>query len=235
MNRGLYNNTSAILTINKNMNTHTQNISNVNTVGYKHDKYHNKTFNEVMISYKSENLGTLPTKIGVDEIQTIFKQGPLMSTGKSTDLALAGDGFFSVETENGIAYTRNGSFHVDANGFLVNDEGHYVLGENGRIQIPDVKNIAISKEGNIIANGSVIDKLAVVNLSNAEKIGNSYYTGESQPSSNTTVHQGYLEGSNVDMSQELTDVIILQRLLSMNSKAIQTHDSLNEKIIKSLG
>ena len=229
MNRGLYNSTSAILTINKDMNVKTQNISNVNTNGYKYDKLHTKTFNEMMISYKNKNLGTLPTKIGVEGIQTIFTQGPLINTERTLDLALSGEGFFKIGTGDGnTVYTRDGSFNIDANRYLVNSNGDYVLGENGRIQIPD-KNFSINKEGSIISNGVIIDKIAVVNINNATKTGQNYYTGTNETKSNANINQGYLEGSNVDISTELTDVITLQRLLSMNSKALQTQDILNEK------
>lgn len=235
MNRGLYHNTSALLTINKDMNVKTQNISNVNTHGYKYDKTHTKTFNEVMISYKGQNLGIIPSKIGVEEIQTIFTQGPLIATERILDLGITGEGFFKIDTVDGnTAYTRDGNFHIDSQGYIVNNNGHYLLGEKGRIKIPDGKNISINKEGNIISNGVLIDKISIVNISNANKTGQNYFTGTNEVTSNANVHSGYLEGSNVDISTELTDVITLQRLMTMNTKAIQTHDTLNEKLIKDI-
>lgn len=235
MNRGLYNSASAVLTLNKNMNVKTQNIANMNTVGYKHDNFTNKTFNEVFLSYKSQNLGELPSKIGVGSVDTVYTQGSFMNTERLLDFAISGDGFFKVDLGNGnVAYTRNGSFKIDLNGYLTDDNGHYILGNNGRIQLQSLNNVSVSKDGTIYQNNKMVDKISVVDLENPTKRGNSYFVSSKESPSNSEINQGYLEASNTDVAKELTDVIVIQRHLTSNFKMIQSQDELNKRMIDGL-
>lgn len=235
MNRGLYNSASAIFTLTKNMNVKAQNITNSNTVGYKYDNYTNKTFEEVFLSYKNQDLGKLPSKIGVESVDTVYTQGSFMATDRQLDLAIGGTGFFKVDLGNGeIAYTRNGSFKIDVNGNLTDDNGHYVIGENGKVQIPSLKNLSITRDGKIYSGEKYIDKINTYDLEDPKKRGNSYYVAKNENLSSSEINQGYLESSNTDVGKELSDVIVIQRHMTSNHKMIQAQDELNKRIIDEL-
>lgn len=235
MNRGLYNSASAIFTLTKNLNVKAQNIANVNTAGYKYDNYHNKTFQEVYLNYKNQQLGNLPSKIGVESVETVFTQGTFISTERALDVAIGGTGFLKVDMGNGqYAYTRNGSLKIDLEGYLTDDNGHYLIGNNGRIQLESLKGISIKKDGSVYSNGQYIDKINTYDLENPSKLGNSYFTSSNETLSNSELNQGYLENSNTDIAKELTDVIVLQRHMTSNTKMLQAQDELNKRIIDNM-
>lgn len=236
MNRGLYNSASAILTLHRNMEVRTHNIANVGTTGYKHNNYHNNVFEEVMLSYQGNNLGVLPTRVGIDKISTDFSQGVFTNTQRTLDVAIAGDGYIKVDRGNGIySYTRNGNMKIDKEGFLVDFNGNYIQGQKGRIKLDSDSNISIKSDGTIFSNGSQVDKLYVTALDTPQKQTLTYFTANKETEGDFTVNQGYLEASNVDMSKELVDVISIQRLLTTNSKMLQSEDELNKKMIDSIG
>lgn len=232
MNRGLYNTASAILTLHRNMGVKAHNVANVNTVGYKYENVHNDVFEEVMLSYKGNNLGIMPTRVGIDEITTVYDQGSLMTTERELDVAIQGDGFIKVDRGNGqYSYTKNGSFNMDRDGFLVDFNGNYIIGQNGRINLGDAKQITFKTDGTIVADGKVTDKLYITGLEGIIKQGNTYFRADKEVQTNSSIHQGYLETSNVDSAKELTDIISLQRLITSNTKMLQTQDDLNKKMI----
>lgn len=235
MNRGLYNTASAILSLHRNMDVKAHNISNVNTVGYKYSNVHNDVFEEVMLSYKGNNLGIMPTRVGIDKITTVFDQGNFMTTERKLDVAIQGDGFIKVDRGNGqYSYTRNGSFNIDRDGFLVDFNGNYIIGENGRINLKNAKDITFKPDGTIIADRKVAGKLYITELDGIVKQGNTYFRANKELPTDSSIHQGYLETSNVDSAKELTDIISLQRLITSNTKMLQTQDELNEKMINGI-
>ncbi|EAJ5681454.1 flagellar hook protein FlgE [Campylobacter lari] len=116
------------------------NISNVNTVGFK---YSDVAFKDVFystITTQSYNKGQTGYGSVAGATNDIFEQGPLVSTDNEFDVAIAGKGFFGVSNGNGVYYTRNGAFKPDANGFLVDSNGNYVLGTMN----PSLKEIQLS-------------------------------------------------------------------------------------------
>lgn len=235
MNRGLYNSASAILALNRNMEVRSHNISNVGTVGYKYNNYHNDVFEDVMLSYQGNKVGTLPTRVGIDKISTVLSQGALINTTRQLDVAITGDGYIKVERGNGIySYTRNGNFKIDEQGFLVDFNGNYIMGQNGRINLESAENVTIKNDGSIVQNGSIVDKLYVTALNNPDKQTLTYFTADNEIEGEFSIHQGYLEASNVDMAKEMVDVISIQRLLTTNSKMLQAEDELNKKMIDSI-
>ena len=233
MNKSLYNSASAIFALNRNMEIKSHNISNIDTVGYKYNNYHNGVFEDIMLSHNNKQLGELPTRVGITEISTVFSQGAFMNTERNLDIAIAGDAYIKVDKGNGIpTYTRNGNLKVDRDGFLVDYAGNYILGENGHIQVGNPNEISFSKDGTILSDGKRVDKLIVTALDNPSKLTPNYFTADKEVNSdNYSINQGYLEASNVDLSKELVDVISIQRLLSTNSKMLQTEDELNKRII----
>jgi flagellar basal-body rod protein FlgG len=169
-------------------------------------------------------------------------QGTLLPTDSPLDVAISGDGFFKIQTDQGVRYTRNGNFSLDAEGGLVNSEGDPVMGENGSITI-DGTDISIGVNGEIEVDGSVTGKLLVVNFKmtqRLEKKGNSLfaYNGPATdeiPAERFEVRQGSLEQSNVETMVEMTRMIEANRFYESFQKLMQTIDEVNAKAISDVG
>ena len=157
MFQGFYNLTSGILTQTRNQNVISNNMTNVSTPGYKSDKYMATTFREELM-YRSGNIdksnkteiGTMAMVRASDETVTDFEPGAVEETNEIFDVALQDNGFFMVQTENGIGYTRDGSFILDDQGYLALPSVGRVVGRNGQIRIGTDK-IAIDSSGRIFS------------------------------------------------------------------------------------
>ena len=171
------------------------------------------------------------------------KQGNLITTGNNTDLAIDGKGYFAAYKSDGsIAYTRDGSFKIDAQGDLVDSSGNRVVinYEPGFAQRnPELKSedLSIDQEGGIsmmIDNQSVkigtIPVFTAIGDKSFIQIGNNYYTpsddAEVTLSTDYDVRQGFLESSNVDSGETFTEVILSQRAFQLSSKAMTVADDL---------
>lgn len=179
---------------------------------------------------------------------TSHTQGNLKSTNSPMDCAIEGQGFFEVSTPQGVRLTRNGSFKIDSNGQLVTREGYPVLHE-GLGQPPEARmiklsggsNLTISYNGDIYDSGNLISKLSVVDINDKDaiqKVGNSLYqvkgnsTEAIKNAGDAKIHQGFLEGSNVNIIQEMTDMIQAARIFETNNQAIKAFDQMDEKLVR---
>ncbi|RMF93472.1 MAG: hypothetical protein D6734_09990, partial [Candidatus Schekmanbacteria bacterium] len=163
-------------------------------------------------------------------------------TGNPLDLAINNQGFFKVNTPNGIKYTRNGNFSLDKSGRLITSEGYSVLGESGEIILKD-SNIKIENDGSIKSGKSTIGKIALVNfkdLSVLKRDGNSFYLplgmeDQEIPAEDATVSQGYLELSNVNIVQEMVKMLTVVRANESYQKIIENFNTINFKASNELG
>ncbi|HPI40608.1 MAG TPA: flagellar basal-body rod protein FlgF, partial [Pseudobdellovibrionaceae bacterium] len=179
---------------------------------------------------------------------TVFEQGGLKATGNSLDVAIDGDGFFEVATPTGVKLTRSGNFTLDGNGQVVTKEGFPLLklGADGAdpsmrtIKMLGQGSITITDSGELLEGEQLLGKLSVVKVSNLDglkKTGNSLYDfKENQPSEvisiqNPSLKQGFLETSNVNIVQEMTDMIQTQRAFESTQKAISAFDSMTDKLV----
>ena len=170
MIRGLYTGASGMQAQQHRMDALANNLANVDLNGYKRDTSVHKAFPEMLIRRMNDDVhqfpigsvdsapivGKLGTGVEYNESFTVFDQGSLKETSNPFDLALDGDGFFSIQTNNGERYTRNGSFILGKEGYLLTKEGYKVLGENGPIQIK-LNNFTIDKQGRVFQNGALSD------------------------------------------------------------------------------
>jgi flagellar basal-body rod protein FlgG len=174
-----------------------------------------------------------------------MSQGNFNQTGNQYNMALAGDGFFTISmtdksgTEH-IRYTRDGDFTVTTDGYLVTKDGDYVLGEgNSRIQIPgaDTATISVNSLGEIYEDNNYIATLQLVDFDSYDYLssyGENMYDavdGATMKDADATVTQGYLEMSNVNMVTEMVDMITITRSYETNQKMMQTIDSTLEKAV----
>ncbi|MCP4255190.1 MAG: flagellar hook-basal body protein [Candidatus Scalindua sp.] len=205
-----------------------RNLANANTVGFKKN----------MISFKTVLEGessTLQTDYGID-----YSHGSLTYTGNTFNMAIDGDGFFAVETANGIRYTRNGQFKLGNTGEIITDTGSKVLGQAGPILIPKGGGeILVDKKGIIKVNDKEIGRLMITNFNDLSKLiptGNSTFTAPDDSIDDTgekkyNVAQGYLESSNVSVVTEMVDMITNMRTYEASNNVIKTFSDMMEKLI----
>lgn len=255
MIRGLYTSGYSMLTLNRKMDTVSNNMANVNTNGFKKDVVVFEEFSDVLAKrfFDGSNNSGRPARIGnmtlyndIAEVHTDFTQGALESTGLSTDAAINGDegAFFCVAVpENNQFreyYTRDGSFKLDSQGRLVTKDGHMVMGQNGVIVL-NGSDFVITNRGEIIQNGEAVDTLRIRKFANPESLRKYGFnlltvTGQSQDAEfEGTIEQGFVERSNVDSVKEMVDMITVLRAYESNQKLIQYQDSTLEKAVNDIG
>lgn len=237
MIRGLYTATAGMMVERQKMDVLTNNIVNADTTGYKSDTLTTSAFHDqILRRINDPNVSIIGTAVGkysfgshVDEMTTDFSQSTLEDTGRSTDLALNGDGFFAVETPQGERYTRAGNFAVDAQGDLVTADGNYVLGQNGKIHTGST-DFTVGADGTVSAAG-MTDRLRLVTFADKtvlRKQGNSLYYvyGNTAPvrAENCQVRQGAQEVSNVSAANSMVDMLTIYRKYEACQKAVRTND-----------
>lgn len=259
MVRGLYTAWTGMVNEQKRLDVIANNMANSNTTGYKKQNVTSQSFDdELAVRINDNNLDTtskypigymnLGVKIG--ETYLDFSQGSLRETGNTYDLALSGDGFFTIQTTNKqgettTKYTRDGSFTVNTEGYLVTKDGDYVLDTNGeRIQIPGAqtaRNVAIDQNGNILVDGQQLATLGIVSFENPQALliyGENMYDATEAAglqASNAIVQQGYLEMSNTNVVEEMVDMITITRAYEAGQKMIQTVDNTLNKAVNEIG
>lgn len=205
--------------------TISNNLANQNTTGFKKDII---SFNQTLsMNYFSE---------------TDFAPGPVRYTGNDLDVALEGRGFFKIQTPQGIRYTRDGAFSLNAEGLLVTRTGDAVLGQNGPINISGGK-VIIQNDGQVLVENQSVDKLMVVDFEQPEflkKEGGSYYKNQAEDSALPTagyasVKQNYLESSNVNPTEEMIKMLEAFRAFESAQKAISTIDEITSRMINDQG
>ncbi|MGQ9497955.1 MAG: flagellar basal-body rod protein FlgF [Desulfotomaculales bacterium] len=220
------------------------NIANLATPGYRRDVVTFSSF----LTHALYRLGEgRPAPVGrhdlgaaVDRVVTDFTPGPVANTGDAHHVAIAGEGFFAVETANGEAYTRDGSFGVDAEGYLVTATGNRVLGERGPIQVNGP--FTVSAAGEVSAGGEVIDTLRIVAFDNPgalTKTGGNTFTDPgdagARPAAGSRLMQGWLEQANTDLAQEMTDLIAATRSYQGAARLLRAHDQLLGRLVNEVG
>jgi len=224
------------------------NVSNVNTVGYKSDRLN---FKEALYTAgivpgpPRTPEGNQQKGHGVMVAGTTkdFSTGNFIRTDRQLDVAIQGEGFFALGDDDGnVFYTRIGSFHLGSEPdgtYLVNGEGLYVLGADGeRILVPEnTQSIEIETDGTVNfvnweeTTSVKIDIYTFRNISGLETSGNGNYvesvaSGERRISDAAEVRQGVLEGSNVNLAEEMTRMIRTQRAFQLASRALTTADEM---------
>jgi flagellar basal-body rod protein FlgG len=193
------------------------------------------------VSNPLNTLGQLSYGIHSSEVEINFGQGQLQQTESSFDLALEDRGFFCIETPEGERYTRNGEFTKNAEGYLVTKEGYKVLGEGGYIKVGG-NNMTVNEKGEVYSDAQLADKLKLVDFNDYKvlrKEGDGLVRIEEGIEAGTvaaagTVHQGFLESSNVNSVKEMVEMITMMRTYEANQKMIKIHDELLGKAVSEI-
>jgi flagellar basal-body rod protein FlgF len=226
---------SSLSALTREYETITNNLANVSTVGFKRRcTSFSKSLDVLQGNDKSAE--TVNTEFD-------FSQGGLVYTGSQLDLGLSGKGFFVVETPEGPLYTRNGMFHVNGKGYLVDLDDRTIAGKDGSLIFPTDASVAdmhVSEDGLVRVKNNTIGQMKLVDFGADETkltpVGkNCFAAPESitpQPAK-ATVKQGYQESSNVAIVEEMVDLITVSRMYQANMKLLM-NDSDNAKNLLSV-
>lgn len=252
MVRGLYTSGWSMLALNKKMDVLANNLANVSTAGYKKDTVVLEGFPRLLAERLHDNtngvargvpVGELSFSNDVGEVYTYFNQGSLLKTDNNLDMSIKDEGraFFTIAVPGrGQFYTRDGSFKLNANGQLVTAKGYYVLGENGIIQLSG-SDFTVTRDGTIIQNGEVVDRLLITQFQNPESLrknGENLFSatpGSVVEGFNGEVLQNYLEQSNAEAIREMVDMIALMRSYEANQRVINAIDDTLGKAVNEVG
>ncbi|AGV19509.1 MULTISPECIES: flagellar basal-body rod protein FlgG [Vibrio] len=237
------------------------NLANVNTVGFKRDRV---VFEDLFYSIQRQpgaqvdQVNELPSGIqlgsGVRVVgtQKVFTQGNTQNTTQELDLAVMGQGFFQIENSDGqIMYTRNGQFHRNSEGLMVNSQG---LPLEPQIQIPDnAVSFSVGVDGTVTTTTAddptpqqlgQITLAKFINPAGLEAMGGNLFreTEASGPADELIagadgagiIKQGALEGSNVQVVEEMVDMITTQRAYEMNAKVVSAADDMLKFVSQSM-
>lgn len=206
-------------------------------------------------SYNSED-----AFVKVDGTYTLHEQGQLAPTGNAFDNAINGPGFYEVLTPNGVRYTRKGNFTINNEGKLVTDQGFYLLsksppptaGADGKIEVvapPESRAInvgggkfTISLDGEVYSGQNKVADLALVEFNDShalKKEGNSLFINPDQKNIKigdlkTSVHQGFVEQSNVNAVSEMSSLINANRNFESIQRVIKTYDTMSGKAVNEI-
>lgn len=245
MIRGMYTAATGMRTRQRQMDAVANNIANAGTTGYRRDLHVTQSFSDILIQRMNDGaaraVGPLNFGLRSASVHTVFGQGALEQTGKDTDAAIAGAGFFVVQTPQGERYTRAGVMIRDAQGILFTPEGHPFLGSNGPVQVPEGP-FRIEPDGGIYSDGVYVDTLRTADfddLTQLIKEGSTLFR-HIGPEDNRTqpegrILQGYLESSNVDLAEELLRMIAIQRLFDSNQRVLRMLDDTLAKAVNEVG
>jgi len=229
MIKGIYTSASAMIPRIRKQEILANNIANVGTTGFKKDQLFTKELSRA--AEKQAPKRTDWQKPMIDKVYVDFAPGVFDKTDNPLDLAIEGDGFFTLQApDGGIVLTRSGAFEIDANGFLVFPGGYLVTGEGGAIQVGQGQ-LTVSGTGEVEVNGLPVDRIApmaVADNDRLQRLGGSLFAvpegEELLPAQSATIRQGYLETSNVDIVREMVDMLAAYRIYEANAKALQSQD-----------
>ena len=211
------------------------NVANATTGGYKADREFYSLY--VAAEAGEDNAGAMPL---IEKPWIDLSQGLLHSTGNPLDVALAGNGFFAVNGPTGPLYTRNGNFHVSADGRLMTAEGHPLRSTQGAdLVIQGSLPVEISRDGTIRQDGQVVGQLEVADFTSSAglaKQGANYFRVADPslrtPVPATSVEQGRLESANTGSAESAVRLVSVMRQFEMLQKAVTLGAEMNRQAIE---
>jgi len=181
------------------------------------------------------NLGTQ-----VDHLHTDFSMGALEGTERPNDIAIVGDAFFVIQTDAGERYTKAGHFFLNNEGFLIDGDGNFLLGNNGPINVGGL-DFRIDSSGNVFTEAGQIDTLRIESFEDNTTLrrqGSNYFLATVPPQADTnpyTIAQGFLEMSNIDIGKEMVDMLAMYRTYETNQRMVTMMDEITGKAVNEIG
>jgi flagellar basal-body rod protein FlgF len=227
MDSGYYAAMTGLVARTQALDTAAANLANAQTPGFRAER---EFFRSVLLGSDGEDsqLGETVNNFGLlggDRLN--MAQGALVETGNSLDLAIEGQGFFLIQTPNGLRYTRDGSFHRDRNGQLVTEAGEPVLSSLGKPILIPPGEVAVGADGSVSVAGGVVASVGLFVFpagSDLTPEGANRYVAPSKArataATGASIHQGALEGANQNVVQGTLDLVMMQRQAEMMQRAL---------------
>lgn len=257
MIRGLYASATGMQAEARRLDVIANNLANANTVGYKRDTSVQSAFQQLLVNRLEDRddatgrtaapqpVGPLGLGTALQMTATRLTDGSLRYTGGALDAALAGEGFFAVQTPQGVRYTRDGAFMQDARGRLVTQAGHPVL-VNGRPLTAPGRRLALTDDGTVLADDKPAGTLSIVAAGGAgplRKIGANLWAADGADAQLVVpagaggyqLRAGYLETANLDPVHEMVEMIAAMRSYEANQKAVHAQDETLQKAANEVG
>lgn len=240
------------------------NLANANTPGFKKDEVSFKEhltvlehgYSDIDIPNKDwkpsdfyHSYGSENAKVEVDGSYTIHEQGQLAATGNKLDFAINGQGFFELLTPYGIRYTRNGSFNLSPDGYLINNQGYHVLSnkpvENPKDRLIQIStpNIGVNAQGEIFDKGLKTNQLSIASFKDVhalKKQGQGLFVNKDEANKidkfneKILVKQGFIEQSNVNAIREMSKLIQAHRQFESIQNVIKAYDNISSKAVNEI-
>lgn len=220
------------------MNGISQNLANVMTTGYKRVI----PFSQHVEDAASRSGAALPAmNLATSHTSIDPSAGALRYTGNALDVAIEGDSYFEVMTEGGVAYTRQGTLHIDARGRLVTAQGHPLMGIGGELSVSG-SSFTVERNGEVRQGDHVAGQIKLVRFANPERmavLGNGMFgqgvAHVADAGGSSTVRPGYQESSNVNSPREMIRLTETVRHFESMQKVFQGYDELMGNAIRKLG
>jgi flagellar basal-body rod protein FlgG len=234
MLEGLYSAAAGMAAQQQHLDAVANDLANVNTTGYKKERV---GFRDLLYTQAGRGAGTQVYEgagAAATQLGRTLEQGALQSTSRPLDVAIEGPGFIRVQHNGAVALTRDGSLQVNAAGKLMTSTGDFV---EPAITLPagtSADDVTIGQNGVVSVRGTQVGTIQLVTVRSPEAltpIGDNLFTantasGAVQSATGATLHQGFLEASNVDMGDAMVDMMQSQRSFQLASKAIQMQDEM---------
>jgi flagellar basal-body rod protein FlgG len=214
MNRGLYVAASGMIAQQARQDQLANDLANAATPGYKPDRSSLRAFGQLLVENVegSQQVGTISAGVRLQNQVTDLRAAPLRQTDEPLDLAVDGEGYFAVRTDEGVRYTRNGRFATGPGGTLVDQQGNAVLGKDGNP-------VRLKADGTVDPT-----TVGVFDLQGTEKAGDGQFTGNAQGQAAGIVRAGALEGSGVDAARTMVEMMANLRAYEAGQRSITTID-----------
>lgn len=223
----------------KKINVLGNNTSNVNTPGFKQSSVSFATFGDEITSRMDDNavIGDMSQYVVLDKESADLSQGAFKQTNLNTDLAISGNGFFAVQDGNGVKYTRNGDFSVDAQGCLALPTGERLLGANGTPLQVGTDNFSVSADGTVSTTAGTVGKINLYIQNNAQVVrrNDGFFNINGAQPANGMIKQGWLEDSNTDVVGNVTEMMAATRSFQGSQQAFQVSDQALDKLVTQIG
>lgn len=242
MVRGLYSAAAGMITQYKKIDVVGNNISNVNTSGYKENSIALTDFGTELArrSTDDQQVGTMPYCVVLGNESTDFTQGSLKSTGINTDLAIEGNGFFAVEAPSGggVKYTRGGDFTVDGQGYLALPTGERLLSSDGTPLQVGGTNFSVAADGTVTRSNGSTAKLGLFSTADQNAIAkrtDGFYSITGATAVTGQIKQGWLEQSNTDVVENMTEMMSSTRSFQSCQQAFKISGDTIDKLVNEVG
>ncbi len=241
MSIGFYNAASAMMVRLNELDLIAHNLANANSPGFRALRLSLGNFGETFLRLASSFPVTnppparLPLGVTVSSQRLDLRVGAFQPTGNPLDVAIDGDGWFAVQTPQGIRYTRKGNFALDRNGTLVTADGYPVLGTNNQpIRVPPSSTDAlrIAENGDLFLGTRQVGRLQIVTVQNLRPADNGYYFGTNPQPANVRVVQGMLEKSNVVVVNEMVRLLNALRTYEMAARTFSAFDASKQALLE---